>query len=169
MDISAFTAVAGGLNQSYNLAKALLDLRVDADATARIQALVTQLGELSGKFLAAQQAHMACHQKAMELEKEVAHLREFETEKQRYVLKALGPDSLAYALRDNEQGEEPLHYLCARCFQKAEKSMFQFAGYEKAFRVLSCDRCGGKVLIPEPSGEIGTTGPSGQIGDLSGY
>ncbi len=160
MDLSAFAAVTGGLQQVYQSAKALLELKVETEVAMRINALVGQLGEVSGKFLAAQAAHMTCQERAMDLEKELSRLKDFEAEKARYVLSDQGSNALTYTLRQEHQGEEPLHHLCCQCYAEATKSILQFARLERSDRVLACPRCKAEVRFPHGIPQTVLTAPA---------
>lgn len=148
MDISMFTAVAQGIGQALKGAKALHELKVDADVDARVSALVANLGDLAGKFLEAQTAHIASQEKAQQLEKRLRELDQFETERQRYALKEVAPGAFAYELRAECQGEEPIHRLCAACCAKKVKQILQFARYERTFAVHACPDCGAEIRMP---------------------
>lgn len=153
MDLSVFSAVAGGLQQAYQGAKALLELKVEAETALRIHALVSQLGDLSGKFLDARAAHLACQERTMDLEKEVARLTGFEADRARYALNELAPQAYVWSLRPEHQGEEPLHHLCCRCYAEAKKSILQFARQQGGYRVLACPLCQAEVRLPDESGQ----------------
>lgn len=149
MDLSLFSAVSGGLQQAYQGAKALLELKVEAEVTERISSLVSQLGDLSGKFLDARAAHLACQERTMDLEKEVSRLTGFEADRSRYALTEIAPDAYAWSLRPEHQGEEPLHHLCCRCYAEAKKSILQFARQQGGYRVLACPLCQAEVRLPD--------------------
>lgn len=148
MDISVFAAVSGGLQQAYQSAKSLLELKVEVDTAVRINALVGQLGDVTGQFLAAQTAHLQCQEKTVALEKELASLKSFAAQKERYVLQQLAPHAYAYALRPEHQGEEPLHHLCSHCYAESQKSILQFSRLDRGDRVLACPRCKAEVRVP---------------------
>ncbi len=148
MDVTIFSSVASGLNQAYQTAKTLLDLKVETETAVKINSLAGQLGDLMGKFIAAQAAHMECQEKAMNLEKEISRLKAFEAEKQRYVMQKIGENSFAYALKPEAAGEEPPHYICAHCCANNYKSVLQFNRYHGKFSVLVCPSCKSEVFTP---------------------
>lgn len=149
MDITIFSSVASGLNQVYHSTKALLDLKVETETAVKINALAGQVGDLMGKFIAAQSAHMECQEKAMHLEKEITRLKAFETEKDRYAMQKIGEHSFAYALKPEAAGEEPPHYICANCYANSQKSILQRSGTAGLHDYkLTCPRCGNDVLMP---------------------
>lgn len=154
MDISMFSAISGGLQQAYGTAKGLLDLKVSAEVTLKVSAIISQLGELSGKLMEAQLAHVACQQRAMDLEKEVADLKAFEAQKERYELKELAAGAFAYSVRPALQGEEPAHHLCCHCFLKGVKSILQSQGYKDHSNWLKCPACAAEISLRVPSAGV---------------
>ncbi len=138
MDLSLFSALVNTAQHVYQSTRALLELKVDAETAVRINALLTEVGDLTGKVIEAHTAHWQCQEKAMQLEKEIRRLKDFEAESQRYALKEIAPGALAYQLRADRQGEEPVHYLCAACYAQHNKSILQFARYDGRLQVLAC-------------------------------
>lgn len=161
MDLSAFSAVVGGLNQAYQSAKALLELKVETEAAARINALVHQLGDLSSKFIAAQAAHMQCQERTMQLEKELTRLEQFESQKQRYRLAELAPGVLAYALKPEHAAEEPAHHLCAACYAQAQARILQFQRQDTRNRIYKCFACGAEYPVPHNIQHLAEAVPRG--------
>lgn len=64
------------------------------------------------------------------LEEDVARLKAWEAEKQRYELTDIsgGNGSIAYVIKDSVKGAEPLHYICANCYEHNKKSILQRVG-----------------------------------------
>lgn len=99
-------------------AKGLKDMN---DAAVRNAAVI----ELQEKILAAQSEQATLVQRIRELEAEVADLKAWETEKQRYHLQAVATGAFAYALKPEAEGSEPPHWICAACYQNGRKSVLQ--------------------------------------------
>lgn len=102
----------------FDLAKGMKDI---SDATVRNGVAI----ELQEKILAAQLQQASLIQSIGELEKKVANLEAWETEKQRYQLTDFGGSTFAYALKPEASNGEPAHRLCAACYQKGHKSILQ--------------------------------------------
>jgi Zn finger protein HypA/HybF involved in hydrogenase expression len=102
----------------YDSAKALKDIN---DATIRNGAII----ELQEKILAARESQTTLLERIGKLEKEVANFKTWETEKKKYEMKLLSPGSVAYALKEQVQGTEPDHYICANCYEDGKKSFLQ--------------------------------------------
>jgi len=131
----------------YDSAKALKDIN---DAAIRNGAVI----ELQEKILAARQAQTALLDRVGELEREVAGLKAWNAEKERYELREVSPDVLAYTPKKDKAQGEPFHMLCANCYQCGEKSILQ-ATQELRMRrrVHHCLRCKAEyemAYVPRP-------------------
>jgi Zn finger protein HypA/HybF involved in hydrogenase expression len=134
----------GAFKTMLDMAKALKDMN---DATVRNGAVI----ELQEKILAAQAAQATLLERVGELETEVARLKAWDAEKQRYELKALPSGSFARALKADAQGSEPPHYICAACYERGKKSILQ----KKATNVASINLSKPPMYIcPECKAEI---------------
>jgi Zn finger protein HypA/HybF involved in hydrogenase expression len=154
MDLTAFTAVASGFTNAIKAGKAILELKVDAEVALRVNSLIGQLGDLSGKFLAAQTAHIESEERARELREEIGRLHAFAAESERYALQEIAPGAFCYSLKSECQGGDPIHHLCANCYGKKTKSILQFSGFEAGYRRLTCPACSGSVLIKDPAAGV---------------
>jgi Zn finger protein HypA/HybF involved in hydrogenase expression len=142
-------ALAGlsALKTAFDIAKGLKDI----DNAARRNAAVIELQE---KILSAQQTQSTLAEHVGELEKEVARLKAWDAEKQRYELKDVSPDVFAYTPKAGMENGEPFHMLCANCYQRGEKSILQ-ATQELRMRrrVHNCPHCKAEYemkYVPRP-------------------
>jgi hypothetical protein len=103
---------------AFDIAKGLKDIH---DATIRNAAII----ELQEKILAAQEAQATLLQQIRDLEKEIADLKAWEIEKQRYQMKELGAGAIAYVIKASAQGTDPVHCICAQCYERGKKSILQ--------------------------------------------
>jgi hypothetical protein len=139
--------VFGGLSAiktAFDIAKGLKDI----DDAARRNAAVIELQE---KILTAQQTQASLIETVSGLEKEVAQLKAWEADKQRYELKALASGLFAFALKPSMSNGEPMHYICANCCAAGKKSYLQqhFSGpYYDEFR---CHGCGEQIGVNKGS------------------
>jgi len=152
VDISAIAGTVSALKGAMDITKAMIGLH---DA----QALQAKVIELNAKILEAQSSTFAANdersaliQRLSELETEVARLKKWETEKQRYQLERLPPGAFAYALKKGMENGEPPHRLCANCYQRNKKSILQEIddGYAE------CHECGSKLHWSTGRGSYGS-------------
>jgi hypothetical protein len=138
-----------------DIAKGLKDL---SDASARYAAVI----ELQEKIFAAQEAQTSLIQKVNDLEKEVVQFKNWDAEKDRYKLTDYGSGTFAFALKPEKANGEPLHRVCANCFNQGRKSLLQFKHMTHDKReCLICQNCGKETFLgtaqksehnPRPSG-----------------
>ena len=118
-----------------DMAKALKDIN---DAAIRNTAVV----ELSEKIIAAQVAQLTLIQRVDELEKEVAHFKTWETEKQRYDLKNVGLGALVYVLKPDARGAKPPHWICTNCYGSGRASILLYGPLGKGMGLgWACPFC----------------------------
>lgn len=95
------------------------------DDRTRINEAVIELQE---KILTAQTAQATLVEQVRELEAEMARMKAWDADKQRYELKELHRGLFAYILKVGcEDGETP-HALCANCYQRGTKALLQSNG-----------------------------------------
>jgi hypothetical protein len=130
----------------YDAAKALKDMN---DATVRNGAVI----ELQEKILAAREAQTTLLERVSDLEKEVAGLKAWDSEKQRYELKQLYRGPHAYILKEGEEKGEAAHALCTNCYQRGFKSFLQMSGHVIVNdRTWSCPAC--KMSVKSQWGDM---------------
>ena len=141
MVVAETIAGLGIFKSLYDFAKALKDMN---DAVVRNGAVI----ELQEKILAAREAQTALLERIGTLEKEVADLKAWDTDKQRYKLTDLGTSLPAYALKEAMENGEPPHYLCAQCYNNNIKSILQTEVRSPGrCQVLTCHRCGSDLYL----------------------
>jgi len=151
-DLSAVAAALSSFNTLKSIAQAMIDLR-DAQAfKAKIIDFQNALIDAQGKVFSVNDERAALIERVGELEKKVADLEAWETEKQRYELKTIAAGSFAYVLKPSAQGSEPPHQICANCYQSGKKSILQKEPGSIAHQTLGrpemycCPECKTKII-----------------------
>ena len=108
------------------------------NATAKAAAINEVKVQLTQHILEAQQALTAAGmaqadaaQRIAKLEQQIAGMEDWETEKQRYQLKAIDAGAFAYMHKAGMECGEPAMWLCQTCFEKRHKSPLQFRGQDR--------------------------------------
>jgi hypothetical protein len=147
-DIADFGAMLTSLKALADIAKFMIDARDASVIRAKAaewqrEVIATQSGTLT-----AQAAQFALLKRVDELEKEMADLKAWDVEKQKYELKnvrkpnVFGGAAFAYALKEETSLGEPAHFICPDCYEERRKSILQhvFHHYGRT-DTLSCNRC----------------------------
>jgi hypothetical protein len=138
-----FIASLGAVKTAFDLARGLKDIN---DAALRNAAVI----ELQEKILAAQAAQLDLVQRVNDLENDLARLKTWEAEKERYELKQVAPGAMVYVPKESLRGDEPIHWLCANCFQNGKKRFLQESRGDASFVYHKCQECGGEIRIRKP-------------------
>lgn len=132
-----------GLQTAANMAKGLIHLSSMADVQLKVIDLQTSILAAQSSALAAQSEQSTMIQQISQLEKEIAEIKAWEEEKQRYQMIAPWPGVFVYALKESCKGSEPPHWICEPCYQEGRKSLLHNAQKHERATVLTvkCPRC----------------------------
>ncbi|TWC35070.1 hypothetical protein FBY03_111118 [Pseudomonas sp. SJZ079] len=141
----------GGIKTATDITQSMLTLKTDAAVTTKVIELNGVLLGLQGQLNNAHTEHTALASRIRDLESEVAQFKRWEEEKGRYQLHQFPLGALAYCIKPEMQGTEPLHYLCSNCYQKTVKSLLQACedGWYKALKCHHCDSLIRTEKIPD--------------------
>jgi hypothetical protein len=147
MPVAEIAAAVTGIRSALDITKAMVGLR-DAEAfrakSIELQGVVL---EALDKAIEARESHAAQGDRIRALEAEVANLKAWDTEKQRYNLKSIGQGAVAYILKPEERSGETPHWLCPNCFAKGQKAFLQNTGrIERARVIVGCNSC--RTAVP---------------------
>ena len=147
------TEISAALN-SFKTIKNILKTLMDHKAFANHKELLI---ELQGAVISAQtdtlnfqSQNAVLIAKKGDLEKEIARLKAWDTERQRYEMKKVAPQVFAYVIKKSMQGGEPVHWLCCNCYNNREKSVLQLSHKSVGGKVYECHKCGKEIYISSP-------------------
>lgn len=146
-DISLATSLISSFSAAQNIAKAMLELKTISEVQGKVVELQSVIMSAQSSALAAQAEQSALAQRVAELEREIAEIKAWETERQRYELKALEPGVFAYALKRDAAGSEPAHWICSRCYNSGSKSILQNSGGTWGITEHVCHLCSSKIRV----------------------
>jgi hypothetical protein len=105
------------------------------------------VGKLQTQILSAQQGALAANvaqaemaEEISQLKKQVASLKAWNAEKNRYQLKDVGLGSFARVLKESESRGEPPHQICAACYERGKKFILQPRN-----NFMVCPECGTEI------------------------
>jgi hypothetical protein len=110
--------------------------------------------ELNGIILSAQSSALEANvaqfsllDRVRQLEAEIAGLKAWDGEKQRYELTDIGDGNFAYILKAPMRGAEPPHYFCANCYREGRASILQHMRTHGMGDLLMCPSCKTKFVV----------------------
>lgn len=125
MDLGSISAAFSSLKAASDLAKGLVSLNTTTEVQRRVIELNEKIIEAHQLILLAQATQAALVDRVRDLEREIARMKDWEGQKQRYKLAAPFPGCMVYAVQKSMSNGETPHYLCTSCFQKGEPSILQ--------------------------------------------
>lgn len=142
MDITLIQGAITGLKTAYDVVIGMSKL----DTLSQVQAKSVELGQI---IIAAQTSVFNAHaaQSAMveeirTLKEEIARVKAWESQKQRYKLISPWDGTVVYSLKESMSSGEPPHWICTNCYEKGERSILQERKNHTSGRTEYFCRCG---------------------------
>jgi hypothetical protein len=158
-DISAIDGLTTSLRAAAEITKAMKDVSDASDASVirTIYELTREIMSAHSCALAVQSEQLELLQSKRELDEEVARLKAWNTEKYRYELRSVGPGANAYVLKESMRGSEPIHWICANCFQDGKKRFLSENHSDLHHVYHKCHECSYKIRIRKTPSAPGQT------------
>lgn len=114
---------ASAFRQAYEIIKTLLKLKMESDVLKKLSELQAVLIEAQTSQLSLLEQNSSLVKSRDALEREIAVLKDWETESKRYTLHTIERGIFVYALKEQEAQGEPAHWLCPHCFSEKKKGI----------------------------------------------
>jgi hypothetical protein len=144
-DIAVIGGVLSSLQSAGEIAKSLIGLRDTSMIQGKVIELQSQILAAQTSAMSAQSDQFALVERIRALEKQIADLEAWDTEKKRYSLAELCPGVTAYLVKPEARGSEPIHALCANCYQHGHKSILQWQESPLTGVSFQCHGCKAKM------------------------
>jgi hypothetical protein len=149
-DMSAIGGALSSLNAAINIVKAMKDLRDWSLVQSKVIELQSTILNAQGSLFAANEERTALIERIRELETQVAGVKAWDAEKDRYEKATVGEGAFAYVLKPSMRGTESPHYLCANCYSNSKASVLQHEWFPGPFgHILACPACKTKLFLGE--------------------
>jgi hypothetical protein len=148
------TTTLGSLKAAFEIAKSFVGVRDATVIQSKVFELQREILAAQQSALSAQQAQSSLLQQIGDLEKQIADMKTWEAEKERYQLTEVAPRVFAYTLKPEMSGVEPVHWICAVCYQNGKKSILQGFNSAQSGWTHSCPVCHTEIStgFKEPTG-----------------
>ncbi len=147
-DMSALGAAMTSFKAMKDITEAMIGMRDTALFQGKAIELQSKIMDAQSSVFAANEERAMLIEKVSALEKQIARLEAWETEKQKYELKEIVGGAFAYSLKKEAAGTEPPHEICASCYQKGTKSFLQQVQRDHGRAVVKvCHDCGSEIYI----------------------
>ena len=147
VDMSAISSFMTSVDTLVKIASALQGIHNATNSDAKLFDLQRAAIDTQRAVLQVNEECAALIKRTGELENEIARLRNWEAEKQKYDLVHVSPNGpVAYVQKEAVPvGKSPV-YVCATCFERGKKSPLQPEVRSPGnARVLVCNECGAEI------------------------
>jgi hypothetical protein len=152
MDMGSIAAAASSLKAAADIAKALSELKTFSEVQGKVIDLQREILAAQSSALLAQSEQFTMLKRIDDLEKEIAHVKAWEAQKQRYQLHEPRPSGFVYALKKSMSGGEPAHWICTHCYEDGRKSILYFEYHRERGPGYYCPKCTTMVHYPVENG-----------------
>jgi hypothetical protein len=135
------------LKSAMDVAKEIKGLNDTAAIHAKIIEMQNLIMEAQASAIDAREDHAAQVKRVRDLEEEMARMKAWEAEKQRYELKAPWLGATLYALKPAMYDGEPPHWLCVNCYNQGKKRVLQICQHTPAKNIWACPDCDGRIIV----------------------
>lgn len=140
--ISEITGAFQSAKLAVDLVKSATGLANHNDVLMAVSAVQAKLADAMASELQSLEKQRDLSTRLHELERKLAEVEDWSAQIKRYSLTKLPSSALAYALKPEFTAVEPMHYLCASCMDKKQRSMMQPSG-----RRLLCNACDSNIAF----------------------
>ena len=142
MDLTLIQGTISGLKLAGDIAKGFMELKSMADVQGKVIDLQSAILSAQSSALAANADQAAMVDEIRLLKEEIARVKAWETQKQRYQLEAIWEKAaVVYALKKSMSGAEPPHWICTKCYEDGSRMILQPRKGKDGLGVLACPTC----------------------------
>ena len=141
IDLGQIAAAVGSLKAAGDIAQGLISLKTMTEVQTIAIKLNQQLIAAQHQIFAANAAQTALVERVRELEGQIAAMKNWDAEKQRYKLVTPHNGVTVYALQKAMSNGEPPHYICANCFQDGKRAILAYSTSKDGFIAIVCAAC----------------------------
>ncbi len=153
VDVVSIQGAIGSLSLAFDLTKKFLKMKTVAEVQGIVIDLQSEILSAQNSAIAVQASQSALIAKIRDLKEEVARVKAWEEQKQRYALvHACG--TVTYALKEDCKGTEPPHWICTKCYEDGIKSILNPCTHTPGAISFCCPRC--KAVITSWENKVTT-------------
>ena len=142
MDMTLIQGTISGLKLAGDIAQGFLKLNTLTEVQGKVIELQSAILSAQSSALSANADQAAMVDEIRLLKEEIARVKAWEAQKQRYHLEAIWESAaLVYALKKSMSGSEPPHWICTKCYEDGFRMILQPRKGKDGFGVLACLTC----------------------------
>lgn len=142
MDVSSITATLAGLKSAGDIVKSIIELKSVSVIQTKIIDLQSQILTAQSSAFSANAEQATMVETIRTLKEEIARIKAWESEKQRYKMYSPWNGTVVYALKKSMCNSEPPHWICTNCYEEGRKSILAQQQKGNSTVAFLCPKCG---------------------------
>lgn len=133
-----------------------------------ISAAYERVLNLQQSILDTKEALILLQDEKTSLKEQIRKYKDFKIYRKNFVLHPIAPGALAYVSKEAKEINNTIAWYCQTCFDKEQKSVFQFAKRESQHDIYQCYLCSAQLRVPHGIKNESKISLSGKSGRFSG-
>ena len=138
-------AMVTGIKTAIDLATAIKDVTDDIDLKTKTSELYNSIISLQNGVMSMQAENHSLLQENQSLHQKLMEVETWEKEKSKYKLQEISPQVFVYASKATSDSTEPLHWVCAKCYNQGVKSILQLKNKAYSGHYYTCHNCNSDI------------------------
>lgn len=138
---SGISSASNPIKGAWDTAKELNTMSVDYSVKSKTEELLSKLVSARNASLDLSELLREAKDKIIELKEKLNQNEDFSRDKCNYEMYQPVSGTTVYKLKEFNALEQPLHYLCAKCYQAHVKSILQYKDSRGPFDIMACHTC----------------------------
>jgi len=131
---------------AYDIAKGISALKSEVDRNESISKILEVLLTVQTNALSVNAIAQELQQEKYNLEKKILEFENWTETERQYELKEIATGIFVYTYKKSKNLTEPMHWLCAKCYNERAKSILQRIKKTMAGVAYACHNCKSEIL-----------------------
>lgn len=125
MPLAEITTLISSVKTAYDIAKGINSLKIEVERNESISKILQILLSVQFDALSMQENYQTLLNEKETIAKRLVETEKWDETESQYDLMRMSVGTFVRTPNKNHQSPEPLHWLCANCFDKKKKSLLQ--------------------------------------------
>jgi len=131
---------------AYDIAKGISSLHTEVERNQAVSKILEVLLSVQSDALSMKEKYSLLLTEKDDLIKKISEFEKWSEIEHQYELKEIASGIFVYVYKKSEVNREPMHWLCAKCYNEQKKSILQRKVKSMAGAIYICHTCKSEIL-----------------------